>query len=170
MPRPIRLYVHGVDWASHKFGLLAMYGVFAMIGVLLFDAFMRNILRDPIYWGIEMSQFLLAAYWTLGGAHSMQLKSHVRMDLLYDRLSEIGKARLDSITAFCLIFYLVTLLIGAISSTQYSLQYNQKTFSLWNPQIAPIKIIMTFGIFLMLLQAVSTFFKDLSTAIRRPIA
>jgi len=29
---------------------------------------------------------------------------------------------------------------------------------------------MTFGIFLMLLQAISTFFKDLSIAIRRPIA
>lgn len=170
MPRPIIAYVKAVDWASHRFGLIAMYAIFAMIAVLLLDAFTRNIINYPLHWCIEMAQFILAGYYTIGGAHSMRMRSHVRMDLLYDRLSTRGKARLDCVTAFCLIFYLLCLLFGAISSTQYSLEYNQRTFSLWNPQIAPIKIVMTFGIILMLLQAFSTFFKDLATALGRRVS
>jgi TRAP-type mannitol/chloroaromatic compound transport system permease small subunit len=58
--------------------------------------------------------------------------------------------------------YLVCLLIGAISSTEYAIEYNQRKFSQWNPSMIPIKLIMVFGIFLMLLQAISTFFKDIA--------
>ena len=42
---------------------------------------------QPLNWSIEMAQFVLSAYYLLGGAYSMQLDSHVRMDLLYGRLS-----------------------------------------------------------------------------------
>ncbi|MBP5858611.1 TRAP transporter small permease subunit [Marivibrio halodurans] len=164
MPRPIVLYVRYVDWVSHKFGLLAMYLIFMMIGVLLLDAFTRNIVNIPLHWCIEMAQFTLAAYYTLGGAHSLQLGDHVRMDLLYERLSERGKARMDVATSGFMIFYLVCLLIGAISSTLYSLEYNQKLMSVWNPPVAPIKIVMVFGIVLMLLQVLSTLFKDIASA------
>ena len=61
---------------------------------------------------------------------------------------------------FFLIFYLVVLLWGGISSTAYSIQYNQKNYSAWAPPMAPIKIIMVIGITLMLLEAIAFFFKD----------
>ncbi|MEK6195941.1 MAG: TRAP transporter small permease subunit, partial [Deltaproteobacteria bacterium] len=90
--------------------------------------------------------------------------SHVRMDLLYSRFSPRNQARLDCCTAVFLVFYLVCLLVGAISSTMYAFEYGQRKFSEWNPSMIPIKVIMVAGIFLMLLQAISTFFKDLATA------
>jgi len=86
------------------------------------------------------------------------------MDLLYGKWTEKGRAIADILTSFFLIFYLVLLLYGAISSTQYALEYGQKNYSSWGPPMAPIKIIMTIGIVLMLLQAVATFFKDLAKA------
>jgi TRAP-type mannitol/chloroaromatic compound transport system permease small subunit len=94
----------------------------------------------------------------------MQLDSHVRMDLLYSRFSPKNRARLDCCTAVFLVFYLSCLLIGAISSTMYAIEYDQRKFSMWNPSMVPIKMIMVFGIVLMLLQAISTFFKDLAKA------
>jgi TRAP-type mannitol/chloroaromatic compound transport system permease small subunit len=94
----------------------------------------------------------------------MQLDSHVRMDLLYCRFSPQNQARLDCFTAIFLVIYLVVLLIGAISSTMYAIEYDQRKFSMWNPSLVPIKIIMCVGIALMLLQAISTFFKDLAKA------
>lgn len=160
MPRPIVLYVRYVDWLSEKCGLLAMYLIFLMIGVLLLDAVTRNIVNIPLHWCIEMAQFTLAAYYTLGGAHSLQMGDHVRMDLIYDRLSARGKARMDVITSMFLLFYLGCLLFGAVSSTMYSYQYNQKLMSVWNPPVAPIKMIMVFGITLFMLQVFSTLFKD----------
>ena len=106
----------------------------------------------------------LAAYYTLGGAHSLQLGDHVRMDLIYDNLSEKGKARMDVATSVFILFYLGVLLNGAISSTMYSLQYNQKLMSVWAPPVAPIKLVMVFGIILMILQMLAILFKDIATA------
>jgi TRAP-type mannitol/chloroaromatic compound transport system permease small subunit len=153
-----------VDYLSTRFGRIAMYLIFLMIGTLLLDAVTRNMLNIPLFWCVELAQFTLAAYYIMGGPYSMQLESHVRMDLLYDRLSERNKARMDSFTAIFLVVYLIVLLIGCISSTIYSIETNQRLFSMWNPSVVPIKLIMLFGIFLMLLQALSTFFKDLAKA------
>ena len=164
MPKVIINYVRVVDYLSTKVGRMAMYLIFVMIGVLLLDAVTRNVIRIPLHWCIEMAQFTMAAYYIVGGPYSMQLDSHVRMDLLYSRFSPQNQARLDCFTALFLVIYLVVLLIGAISSTLYAIEYDQRKFSMWNPSLVPIKIIMCIGIALMLLQAFSTFFKDLAKA------
>ena len=162
MPKYIVAYVKGVDYVSTKFGRLAMYAIFLMMGTLLLNAFTRNVLNIPLSWCIEMAQFTLAAYYLVGGAYSMQMDDHVRMDLIYDRYSDKTKAKIDVGTSGFLIFYLVVLLIGAISSTRYAIEYDQHKFSQWNPSLIPIKIIMVFGIVLMLLQSISMFFKDIA--------
>ncbi len=164
MPTFVVKYVRVVDYLSTRFGRIAMYLIFLMIGTLLLDAVTRNVLNIPLFWCVELAQFTLAAYYIMGGAYSMQLGTHVRMDLVYDRLSERNKARMDSFTAMFLVVYLVVLLIGSISSTIYSIETNQRLFSMWNPSVVPIKIIMVTGIILILLQAISTFFKDLAKA------
>lgn len=146
-----------------------MYLIFAMMGILLYGALSRTLFDAPVIWAVEMAQMTMAAYYLLGGGYSMQLGTHVRMDLVYGRWSPKRQAFTDSITAFCLIFYLVIMLYGGISSTQYAIEYGQKNYSVWAPPMAPIKIVMTFGIFLMLLQAVSMFFKDLARATGDPI-
>ena len=146
-----------------------MYLIFVMMGVLLFGAISRGIFDKPYIWVVEMAQFLMTAYYILGGAYSMQLDSHVRMDLLYGRWSPRGKAIADAITALCLIFYLVFLLFGGISSAHYALEYGQTNYSTWAPPLAPIKIIMCIGITMMLLQVIATFIKDFSTASGKPI-
>ena len=162
MPKFIVNYVKVIDYLSTRCGRAAMYLIFVMIATLLVNAFTRNIINLPLSWCIEMAQFTMAAYYIVGGPYSMQMDSHVRMDLIYSKFSTRTKARLDSFTAIFLVVYLVCLLIGAISSTMYAIEYDQRKFSQWNPSMIPIKVIMVFGISLMLLQAISTFFKDLA--------
>lgn len=161
MPKAIRLYVRYVELVSRLVGRFAMYGIFAMIGLLLFSSISKTFFL-PAIWTLEMAQFFMAAYYLLGGGYSMQLRSHVRMDLLYGHWSARGKAFSDSITSFFLIFYLIMLLYGGINSTSYALEYGEVSYSSWAPYMAPIKIIMVFGITLMLLQAIATFFRDLA--------
>jgi len=163
MPRAIKSYVRYVEAVSRVVGRFAMYGIFAMMGILLYSSIMKTFFL-PVIWTLEMAQFSMAAYYLLGGAYTMQLGSHVRMDLVYGRWSSKGKGFTDSITAFCLVFYLALLLYGGFSSTAYALRYGEHSFSSWAPPMAPIKIVMLFGIGLMLLQAVATFFRDLARA------
>ncbi len=164
MPKPIKTFVRYVDAVNKVVGYFSMYVVFLMIGILLFETLSRTIFNHPHIWVVEVSQFIMAAYYLLGGGYSMILKGHVRMDLLYGRWSARKQAVVDLITMPFLFFYLGVLLYGALSSTQYALEYNQVNYTPWAPPLAPIKIIMTLGIILMLLQAIATFFKDLEKA------
>jgi TRAP-type mannitol/chloroaromatic compound transport system permease small subunit len=163
VPRAVVLYVRAVERVSRFFGLIAMYLVFAMMAVLLYSAFMRTGFNRPPLWAVEMSQFLLGAYFILGGAWSLQTDSHVRMDLLYSRWAPKKRAFADTITAVCLVTYLAVMLWGGVSSSQYALEYGQRAATSWRPYMAPIKLVMTFGIFLMILQAIAFFFRDLAT-------
>jgi len=162
MPKAITSFVRFVEAVNRVVGRFSMYMIFAMGGVLLYESLSRTILDKPHIWVVEVAQFLMAAYYLLGGGYSMILKGHVRMDLLYGRWSKQRQALADVLTGPILIFYLIFLLIGAVSSTQYALEYNQVNYTPWAPPLAPIKIIMTLGIFLMLLQAIVTFIKDLA--------
>ncbi|MDI5932177.1 TRAP transporter small permease subunit [Halomonas kalidii] len=164
MPRTIRLYVRWVDAFNRRVGRIIMYLVFVMIGVLLFSSVSRTAFNSPLIWSVEVSQFLMASYYLLGGAYSMQLAAHVRMDLFYSHWSDRTRAVVDALTIVLLFVFLGALLAGGISSTEYALRYGETSYTSWAPPLAPIKIIMTFGIVLMLLQSLSTFFKDVARA------
>ena len=79
----------------------------------------------------------------------MQLDGHVRMDLLYGAWSPRTRTWVDSFTIVFLLAYLVLLLYGGLSSTQYALEYGERSYSSWRPYMAPIKIVACIGIFLM---------------------
>jgi len=169
MPKAIRAYVRAVDRVNKIVGLFTMYLIFAMIGILFYSTISKSFF-DPSLWTLETAQFTMAAYYLLGGGYSMQTDSHVRMDLLYERWSDKTKAAVDAVTILLLIFYLILLLYGGISSAQYALQYNEESYSSWAPRMAPIKIIMCIGIVLMLLQATATFFKNVASAQGKPLS
>jgi TRAP-type mannitol/chloroaromatic compound transport system permease small subunit len=161
MPNWIRAYVRTVDAVNYRVGRFAMYLLFVLMGVLLWSS-ITNIIHQNAIWTLEMAQFVMVAYYMLGGPYSLQMDSNVRMDLLYHRWSDRTKAWVDAFSVFALLFYLGVLLYGAVESTAYSLQYTERSPTAWRPYIAPIKIVMCLGIFLMLLQAIAFFFKDVA--------
>ncbi|MEQ8335183.1 TRAP transporter small permease subunit [Nisaea sp.] len=163
MPKAIRLYVRYVEKVNRAIGRCAMYLIFAMLGVLLYSSFSKTVFL-PAHWTLETAQFLMVAYYLLGGSYSMQLGDHVRMDLLYSTWKPRTRSLVDSITVLFLIFYLCLLLYGGYSSTAYAIQYGEQSYSAWAPYMAPVKIVMTFGVFMMLLQALATLFKDIAAA------
>lgn len=161
MPQFLITYVRLVEKLNYGVGRIAMYSLFALMGVLLWGAIAR-VGFHPQIWTDEMAQFLLMGYFMLGGAYALQLGSAVRMDLLYDRWSDRGKAAVDALTIFVLIFYLVVLLWGGIESTQYALEYGERRRGLWRPYMAPIKIVMVIGIVLMILQCTAFLIRDIA--------
>ena len=162
MPKIIQSYVNFIDMICEKVGRFVMYWVFFMMFLLILSFVTRNIINFPLMWIIEMAQFTITAYYLLGGGYSMITDDHVRMDLFYGKLSEKGKAKMDSFTSVFLIFYLVILFYGSISSLEYTIQTKQRLFTAWAPYVWPIKSLMLFGILLMLLQAISMLFKNLA--------
>ena len=171
-----------IDRINHAIGIVVMYGLFVLMAILLWSSISKTFFL-PSLWTLEMAQFAMVTYYMLGGPYSLLTGSNVRMDLFYGNWSLRRKALVDSITVFFLIFYLVVLLMGALGSTAYSLGYwgdqplafftglitrsesigrMERSSTAWRPFIWPIKAIMIVGIFLMLLQALSELFKDIT--------
>ena len=169
MQKIICLYVNLIDWLCIKIGRLTMYMVFVMMFILVLSFVTRNIINIPLMWIIQMAQFIITGYYLLGGGYSMITGDHVRMDLVYSKLSDRNKAKMDMFTSFFVIFYLVTLLYGSISSLSYTIETKQRLFTAWAPYVWPIKTIMLIGISLMLLQCISMFFKDIAKVMDKEI-
>ncbi|WP_436643555.1 TRAP transporter small permease subunit [Microbaculum sp. FT89] len=168
MPETVKRYVRYVDALNRKVGLFAMYLIFGMLGILFYSAISKAFFL-PSLWTLEMAQFVMVAYYMLGGGYTLQTGTHVRMDLLYSRWRPRTKAAVDSVTILFLIFFLVLLLAGGYSSTEYAFRYGEESYSAWAPKMWPIKVIMCIAILLTLLQAVATFFRNLAEALGDPI-
>ncbi len=179
--QPLRAYIAVVDRMNYGVGRVVMFGIFAMMAVLLWST-ISKFSDQPSLWTLEVAQFAMIAYFFLGGPYAIQMGSHVRMDLFYDNWSVKKKAAVDAVMVFCLLFYLGVLLWGGLSSTAYSLGYwgtepvsfftglvtgaeevgtLERSRTIWRPYLWPIKAVMCLGIVLMLLQAVSELFKDI---------
>ncbi|WP_405109859.1 TRAP transporter small permease subunit [Phaeobacter sp. BS52] len=190
MPRAIKSYVHAIDAMNRLIGRFAMYLIFVLVGVLLWSSISKTFF-NPSLWTLETAQFVMVAYYILGGPYSIQMGSNVRMDLFYGSWSLKTKAWVDAFTVLFLMVYLSVLFYGAISSTAYSLGYFglepfqffgdllitlvtegldaasaklgylERSSTAWRPFMWPIKTILCFGVFLMLLQCLAELFRDL---------
>ncbi|TNJ42294.1 TRAP transporter small permease subunit [Phaeobacter sp. B1627] len=182
MIRAMLGYVRVVDAVNYRIGRIMMWGLFAMMGVLLWSSISKTFFL-PSLWTLEMAQFAMVTYYILGGPYSIQLGSNVRMDLFYHNWTIRRKAWFDSFTVLALIIYLAILFYGGLGSTAYSLGYwgdnpfaffwglltgaesigyIERSSTAWRPFVWPIKSIMVVGFLLMLLQAISELFKDIA--------
>ena len=83
-----------------------------------------------------MSQFLLSAYYLLGGAYTMQLDQHVRMDLIYGPAVGRASARSPTRSRSCSSSSTLPCLFGGgLSSTNYAIVYGQKNYTAWSPPL-----------------------------------
>ena len=191
MPRLIRGYVRWVEAINYRLGRIVMYGIFIMVGILLWSSISKTFFL-PSLWTLEMAQFAMVSYYILGGPYSIQMGSNVRMDLFYHEWSTVQKAWVDAFTVLVLGFYLCVLLYGAVNSLAYSLGhfqgtplvffgqiitgfltggvtgaqevfgYIERSPTAWRPYLWPIKLIMVTGVLLMLLQATVELIKDIA--------
>jgi TRAP-type mannitol/chloroaromatic compound transport system permease small subunit len=154
-------YVRFVERINFRMGRMAMYLIFVMIGILLWSSISKTFFR-PTLWTLELAQFVMVAYYVLGGPYSIQIDSHVRMDLVYGNFSIRRKAWIDAFMVIFLLIFLLALIYGNINSLIYAIKYGERSFSAWRPYMWPIKSIMLLGFVLMLAQAVAELFKDIA--------
>ena len=175
-------YARIVDAVNRRIGRVMMWGLFAMMAILLWSSVSKTFFL-PSLWTLEMAQFAMVTYYILGGPYSIQLGSNVRMDLFYHTWSLRKKAWFDACTVLFLLFYLRILFHGGLGSLAYSLGFwgeepvsfftglmtgseevgrIERSSTAWRPVIWPIKTVMVLGFFLMLLQAISELFKDIA--------
>lgn len=161
MPAITLSFVKWVEAVNYRLGRIMMYGIFVMMGILLWSSISKTFFL-PSLWTLEVAQFAMVAYFILGGPYALQMGANVRMDLLYGSWTPKGKAWMDVFTVVFLLIYLGVLLYGGIESLAYALEYTERSASAWRPRMWPIKSLMCIGIFLMLLQALAELIRDIA--------
>ena len=190
MPDVLRAYIRGVDAMNRFIGRGAMYLIFVLMGVLLWSILSKAVIT-PALWTLETAQFVMVAYYVIGGPYAIQMGSHVRMDLFYSTWTPRQKAWVDGFTVLFLLFYLGVLFYGALGSTAYSLGYFgtepfaffrdllvatvtggfdaaaeeigflERSPTAWRPFLWPVKTLLCIGVFLMLLQCLAELCRDI---------
>ena len=76
MPRAILLYINLIDAMNRFIGRIAMYLIFVLMAVLIWSS-TSKVFLTPSMWTLETAQFIMMAYFFLGGPYSIQLGSNV---------------------------------------------------------------------------------------------
>jgi TRAP-type mannitol/chloroaromatic compound transport system permease small subunit len=141
--------------------------ILPLIAIILYEVLMRYVLRQSQDWVPETSQFLFGAVFVLGGGYILLNGGHVRLDLLYDRLSPRLKAALDVATfIFFLLFCGVLFWKGALMGWD-SLKIMERSQSSWGPLLFPIKFIIPIGTGLLILQGFVKLIRDILILTKR---
>lgn len=137
-----------------------------VVAFVVYEIIMRFVFNAPSIWSNEATVYLSALGYLLGGAYSLYYKAHVRVDILYLKFSPRVRAMLDVITFFFTLIYMGSLIWFGSTYAWESIKILEKTGSPWNPPIYPLKIAIPSGAFLLLLQSIANFIRDLHFAIK----
>ena len=157
-----------IDGASVWTGKLASFLVILLILAIGYDITVRYLFATPNFWAYDSTYMIYGGYTMLGAAYCHCLRGHVRMDLLYGRLSERGKAITDVICYLLLFFPLFSVLLFKCGENAiWSLLHGERSSaSVWRPYMAPFKLSIVFGIFLFYLQGIAEFIRALTVAVK----
>jgi TRAP-type mannitol/chloroaromatic compound transport system permease small subunit len=100
-----------IDAMNARFGTLANWAVLLACAISAGNAMIRYAYDTSSNAWLELQWYLFTAVVMLGASYTLQKNEHVRVDILYMRLSERGKEWLDLIGT--VVFLLPTMLLLA---------------------------------------------------------
>ena len=153
-----------IDMMNEKIGRLNSLLVLPLVGVVFYEVIMRYVFNAPTVWGFEMTGFIYGVHYMLGLALTEGRGGHVKVDVLIQRFSPKTRAAFNIFTY--VVFFLPIWALMAYASFEYgwtSTTGGETNPTSWAPAIWPYKLIMAFGFFMLLLQGLSTLFKNIET-------
>ena len=149
-----------IDALNEKVGWLATWLVLFACLISAGNAVMRRGFDLSSKAWLEIQWYLFAGMVMLGGAYTLRMNEHVRVDVFYGRYSERTRAWLDLLGA--LLFLLpMCVVIGWLSWPMFAESYSSGEVSSNAGGLVrwPAKILLPIGFLLLTLQGVSEIIK-----------
>ncbi len=156
-------FAHTVDWINERVGRIAVWAMFISCMVSAGNATIRYLVSMSSNAWLELQWYLFGATVLLGAPFVLKVNEHVRVDVIYSRLSSRQQASVD---LFGLIFFLMpaALLIAwmawpwfVTSFTENEMSSNAGGLVRW-----PIKMVIPIGFALLALQGVAEIIKRIA--------
>lgn len=155
-----------IDAISICSGKAAGWLILIVVGFIIYEILMRYVFHLPTLWVSESMVFGSGLTYVLGAAWALQDNRHVKIDLIYGRLTPRRRAIIDSITFVFFAFYMGVLLWATAEYARRSVSVLETSGSAWDPPVYPIKLALAAGVVLLLLQGIAKFIRDLHFAVK----
>lgn len=93
-----------VDRLSAFIGKLFGWAILVMIAIIIYEVFMRYVLRTPTAWAYDMGYMLYGTIFIMAGAYALSTVAHVRGDVVYRLMPVRAQAGLD-LTLYLVFFF-----------------------------------------------------------------
>jgi len=157
-------YCDCIDRFNSWMGRLWALSIFGVVLAVLYEVVSRSVFNQGTQWSNETTIYLSAVAYLIGGGYALAHRRHVRIDIIYERLSPRTRAKLDLFTFVFFVIYAGALLWVGSTSAWVSFQQGETTGTPWNPIIWPVKFAIPLAALLLLLQGVANLLRDLGVA------
>ncbi|HEY9052778.1 MAG TPA: TRAP transporter small permease subunit, partial [Gammaproteobacteria bacterium] len=149
--------------------LVAYWSVIAVV-VYYYEVIVRYVFNSPTNWAHEGMFLMFGMQYLIAGGFVLREGGHVRVDVLYNYLPKRGKAILDVFTSVFFFIFVFTLMYTGWTFFHDSYSVNEVSISEWGIQYWPIKLSLSLGALLLLIQGVAQLVKDIAVAIKPDLA
>jgi TRAP-type mannitol/chloroaromatic compound transport system permease small subunit len=150
-----------IDKINRWIGKMVSIFVLLIMSITLLEVVLRYGFNRPTMWVHETSQQIFAIAFLLGSAYTLQEGGHVRVDILYRRLSTRGRAILEIVTSILYFLFNGVLLWKGGEMAYESVMMLEKTQTPWEPYVFHVILALPIAAVLMLLQGIVDFIRNL---------
>ncbi|MEP0519229.1 MAG: TRAP transporter small permease subunit [Hyphomicrobiales bacterium] len=133
----------------------AKWLVVVIAALMLFEVLSRYSFSSPTSWAPELATLLFGPFFLLGGPYLLHTSGHVSVDVLsssakgiVDKLLKVAAIALAVAFGGILFWFSYPLALD-------SFQYRETSYTSWNPQIWPVKLVLPTAMGLLVLQAIA---------------
>jgi TRAP-type mannitol/chloroaromatic compound transport system permease small subunit len=149
-----------IDALNDRVGHLVYWAVLAAVLVSAANALMRYAFDLSSNAWLELQWYLFSAVFLLAAAYTLRHNEHVRIDLLYSRLSPRGRAWIDLLGGlFFLLPMAVVIMVLSWPVLIESIVRNEYSSDAGGLLRWPVKLLIPIGFLLLVLQGVSEIVK-----------
>jgi len=157
----VQRFCGAIDALNEWAGRIVAWLFLPLVLIATAEVVARYVFDRPTPWAWDVNVQIMAVLVVLGGGWGLLKGWHVRVDVLWGRLSPRKKVMVDLIIFPFFLFAVGILLWQSASAALLSVQVGELYSSYFAPPIYPLKIIVVLGFSLLLLQGIVKFIRDL---------
>lgn len=157
-------FLKSADAISKWTGTAVAWLMLVLVLELVYDTIARYAFNSPTIWSFDISYMLYAVIFMIGGAYTLQVGGHIRVDMFYEKFSRRKKAIVD-ILGYLLFFFPAIggmIIFGIISVHESWKICEHCTISYWSPPLWHFRTVIPIGASLLFLQGVAEFIRAIS--------
>ena len=151
-----------VDRAIEAISKVLSYGFGLSILVTVYDVIADVIFRSPTVWVYDVVTTAIAVAFLIGGSYALMRREHIRITVIYDRLSRRARLVCDLITSLLAMVYFAAFAWFAYNMASLSVEDWEVSGSAWaQPTPVVVKVAMVIGALLMIVQMLANIRGDI---------